>query len=149
MADEHPAPEGSLLLKGKLLKSINNFVLTRLKAAEAYIAQTLHDMEERRPRKLWEVYCGHGRTSEIATSFGMETQRFGFETGTFHCDLINELSWTCSMRNYQMKFYLHHPVRLGLPCRTPTCRMSANASSCNNFENGITEFTCGFAGGFT
>jgi hypothetical protein len=69
--------------------------------------------------------------------------------GTFHCDLINELSWTCSMRNYQMKFYLHHPVRLGLPCRTPTCRTSANANSCNNFENGITEFTCGFAGGFT
>ena len=93
MADEHPAPEGSLLLKGKLLKSINNFVLTRLKAAEAYIAQTLHDMEERRPRKLWEVYCGHGRTSEVATSFGMETQRFGFETG-----------WNFSLRSHQRTF---------------------------------------------
>ena len=93
MADEHPAPEGSLLLKGKLLKSIDNSVLTRLKAAEAYIAQTLHDMEERRPRKLWEVYCGHGRTSEIATSFGMETQRFGFETG-----------WNFSLRSHQRAF---------------------------------------------
>ncbi|CAL1170206.1 unnamed protein product [Cladocopium goreaui] len=34
MADEHPAPEGSLLLKGKMLKSIDNSALTRLKAAE-------------------------------------------------------------------------------------------------------------------
>ena len=93
MANEHPAPEGSLLIKGKMLKSIDNSVLTRLKAAEAYIAQTLHDMEERRPRKLWEVYCGHGRTSEIATSFGMETQRFGFETG-----------WNFSLRSHQRAF---------------------------------------------
>ena len=93
MADETAPPEGTLVLKGKQLKSLDTSVLTRLKAAEAYIAQTLHDMEERRPRKLWEVYCGHGRTSEIATSFGMETQRFGFETG-----------WNFSLRSHQRAF---------------------------------------------
>ena len=60
MADETTPPEGTLVLKGKQLKSLDTSVLTCLKAAEAYIAQTLHDMEERRPRKLWEVYCGHG-----------------------------------------------------------------------------------------
>ena len=79
MADETAPPEGTLVLKGKQLKSLDMSVLTRLKAAEAYIAQTpTHGRT--RPRKLWEVYCGHGRTSDVAASFGMETQVFGFET---------------------------------------------------------------------
>eukprot|EP00435_Cladocopium_sp_Y103_P026681 s2681_g6.t1 len=93
LANEDPPPEGSITLKGKQLKSLDNSVLTRLKAAEAYIAQTLHDMEQRRPRKLWEVYCGHGRTSEVASSLGMETRVFGFETG-----------WNFSLRSHQRAF---------------------------------------------
>ena len=93
LADETTPPEGSLVLKVKQPKSLDTSVLTRLKAAEAYIAQTLHDMEERRPRKLWEVYCGHGRTSEVAASFGMETQAFGFETG-----------WNFSLKSHQRAF---------------------------------------------
>ena len=93
MADETAPPEGILALKGKQLKSLDTSVLTRLKTAEAYIAQTLHDMEERRPRKLWEVFCGHGRTSDVAASFGMETQVFGFEIG-----------WNFSLKSHQRAF---------------------------------------------
>ena len=93
MDGETAPPEGTLVLKGKQLKSLDTSVLTRLKAAEAYIAQTLHDMEQRRPRKLWEVYCGHGRTSNVAASFGMETQVFGFETG-----------WNFSLKSHQRAF---------------------------------------------
>ena len=83
-ADETAPPEGTLVLKGKQQKSLDTSVLTRLKGAEAYIAQTLHDMEERRPRKLWEVYCGHGRASEVAASFAWRPRCLDLKlVGTF------------------------------------------------------------------
>ena len=88
-----PVPEGSLGFERETAEVLEQSVLTRVKAAEAYIAQTLGDMEERRPRKLWEVYCGHGRNSEIASSFGMDTQMFGFETG-----------WNFSLKSHQRAF---------------------------------------------
>ena len=51
-------PEGSNVLKTKQLKPLDTSVLTQLNAAEAYISQTLRDMDLRQPRQLWEVYCG-------------------------------------------------------------------------------------------
>ena len=49
LADETTPPEGSLVLKGEQLKSLDTSVLTRLKAAEAYIPQTLHDWKNEDP----------------------------------------------------------------------------------------------------
>ena len=42
--------DGSNVLKSKQLKSLDNSMLTQLNAAEAYISQTMYDMDFRQPR---------------------------------------------------------------------------------------------------
>ena len=54
-ATKDPASEDTNLLKGKQLKSLSTLVVTQLNAVEAYISQTLRDMDLRQPRQLWEV----------------------------------------------------------------------------------------------
>ena len=85
--------EGSNVLKSKQLKSLDNSVLTQLNAAEAYISQTLRDMDFRQPRQLWEVYCGESRITKIATSLGMDAQHFGLNNG-----------WNFSYKTHQREF---------------------------------------------
>ena len=107
-------PEGSNVLKTKQLKSLDTSVLTQLNAAEAYrayISQTLRDMDLRQPRQLWEVYCGEGRVTKIATSLGMDAQHFGLNN-----------DWNFSYKSHQREFMKlldeHQPEEVFL---SPTC----------------------------
>ena len=143
-------PEGSNVLKTKQLKSLDTSVLTQLNAAEAYISQTLRDMDFRQPRQLWEVYCGESRMTKIATSLGMDAQHFGLNNG-----------WNFSYKSHQRDFMKlldeHQPEEVFL---SPTCgpwspmqnimpRRRSVKSNFNNYETGITEFICVFAEGST
>ena len=115
-------------------------------AAEAYISQTLRDMDLRQPRQLWEVYCGESRMTKIATSLGMDAQHFGLNNG-----------WNFSYKSHQREFMKlldeHQPEEVFL---SPTCgpwspmqnimpRRRSVKSNFNNYETGITEFICVFA----
>ena len=92
-ATEEPISEDTNLLKGKQLKSLNTSVVTQLNAVEAYVSQTLRDMDLRQPRQLWEVYCGESRMSQIAASLGMDSQHFGLNNG-----------WNFSYKSHQREF---------------------------------------------
>ena len=90
---EDTSPEGSNILKNKQLKSLDNAVLTQLNAMEAYISQTLRDMDLRQPRQLWEVYSGESRMTQIASSLGLDAQHFGLNNG-----------WNFSYKSHQREF---------------------------------------------
>ena len=51
----------------------------------SYVTQELHEPEK--PHLFWEVYCGGGRTSEIAESLGMTVERFDLSTA-WNFDLV-------------------------------------------------------------
>ena len=61
------------------LKTMDIHLNTHLNELSAYVTKQLHPQESR--RKLWEVYCGASRTSQVAESLGMEVRRFSYETG--------------------------------------------------------------------
>ena len=105
-------PEGSNVLKTKQLKPLDTSVLTRLNAAEAYISQTLRDMDLRQPRQLWEVYCGESRVTKIATSLGMDVQHFG----------LNNV-WNFSSSQSASAVLQAHLLETGQ--RRPTCLLGA------------------------
>ena len=66
-------------LKKYDLKTMDNQLVTHIGSLNAFITQEIH--RPPRPRVLWEVYCGKGRTSIIAETLGMETRQFSLETG--------------------------------------------------------------------
>ena len=67
-------------LKKHFLKTAAIKITTELNQLDAYITKELHpDGPEK--RVLWEVYCGKARTSLIAESMGMQTERFSYQTG--------------------------------------------------------------------
>lgn len=43
--------------------------------------QELHREDARPQRVLWEIYCGHSRTSQLAETMGMTVERFSLDNG--------------------------------------------------------------------
>ena len=83
MADECPAPEGSFLLKGKLLKSLDNSVLT------------LHDRKRNDLESYGKCTAGMAELLRLRHLLAWTPSDLDLKLdGTFHCAPINELSWT-------------------------------------------------------
>lgn len=61
------------------LKTMDIHLNTHLNELSAYVTKHLHPSEPR--RKLWEVYCGASRTSQVGETLGMEVRPFSYETG--------------------------------------------------------------------
>ena len=70
------------------LKTMDIHLNTHLNELSAYVTQQLHPQEPQ--RKLWEVYCGASRTSQVAESLGMEVRRFSYETGWDFSNLTHQ-----------------------------------------------------------
>ena len=56
------------------------FLMTEENQLHSYLTAEINKSTQR-PRVLWEVYCGHGRTSQLAEALGMEVRVFSYEIG--------------------------------------------------------------------
>lgn len=72
--------EGERRLRRHHLQTCEVNLTAEENKTHAYITSELHG-EMARPRVLWEVYCGHGRTSQLAETMGMQVRVFSYETG--------------------------------------------------------------------
>ena len=72
--------EGERVLRKHHLKTCEVNLTAEENKVHAYITSELQG-EHEKPRVLWEVYCGHGRTSQLAEVMGMEVKVFSYETG--------------------------------------------------------------------
>ena len=62
------------------LRTCETTLVTEENGLQAYLTAEIKKPTQRL-RLLWEVYCGHGRTSQLAESLGMEVRVFSYETG--------------------------------------------------------------------
>ena len=67
-------------LKRHQLHTMELGLLQATKQTEAYVTAELH-REESPKRVLWEIYCGHSRTSQLAETMGMAVERFSLDNG--------------------------------------------------------------------
>ena len=67
-------------LKRHQLHTMELGLLQATKQTEAYVTAELH-REENPKRVLWEIYCGHSRTSQLAETMGMAVERFSLDNG--------------------------------------------------------------------
>ena len=75
-----PPPLGDRPLRRHFIQTCETNLTTEENQLQAYVTAEIHKPKER-PRALWEVYCGHGRTSQLAETMGMEVRVFSYETG--------------------------------------------------------------------
>ena len=80
-----PADPGLRQLKRHQLRTCEVGLASESNLLHSYVTQELHEQEK--PRLFWEVYCGGGRTSDIAESLGMTVERFDLSTG-WNFDLV-------------------------------------------------------------
>ena len=80
-------------------KTMDVHLNTHLNELSAYVTKQLHPQESR--RKLWEVYCGASRTSQVAETLGMEVRRFSYGTGWDFKNLAQQEA-SCSVRKPHM-----------------------------------------------
>lgn len=73
-------PLGDRPLRRHFLQTCETNMATEENQLQAFVTAEIHRPKER-PRVLWEVYCGHGRTSQLAETMGMEVRVFSYETG--------------------------------------------------------------------
>ena len=75
-----PPPLGDRPLRRHFLRTCETTLVTEENGLQAYLTAEIKKPTQR-PRVLWEVYCGHGRASQLAESLGMEVRVFSYETG--------------------------------------------------------------------
>ena len=80
-----PVDHGLRSLKRHQLRTCEVGLASESNLLQAYITQELHQPEK--PRVFWEVYCGGGRTSDLAEGLGMMVERFDLSTG-WNFDLL-------------------------------------------------------------
>ena len=76
-----PPPPGDRPLRRHFLRTCENVLVAEENQLQAYVITEVKHYTTDRPRVLWEVYCGHGRTSQLAEVLGMEVRVFSYETG--------------------------------------------------------------------
>ncbi len=72
--------DGERTLRRHLLHTCEVHLTSEENKIHAYVTSELHEKQST-SRVLWEVYCGHGRTSQLAEVMGMEVKVFSYETG--------------------------------------------------------------------
>jgi len=73
-----PPPPGDRPLRRHFLRTCENVLVAEENQLQAYVTTEVKHPTTDRLRVLWEVYCGHGRTSQSAEVLGMEVRVFSY-----------------------------------------------------------------------